>query len=71
MYWLDLVVSGQGLSDLTKYVFGHNPRIWMQFDDISHKGHLHGDIIKFCKTTVLFIIQRHNWGTEGEIVTMF
>ena len=35
------------------------------------KGHLHCDIIMFCKNTFQAIIQRHNSGTEGEIVTIF
>ena len=38
------------------------------------KGQLHCDIIMFCKkkqATFLVIIQRHNSGTEGEIVTIF
>ena len=35
------------------------------------KGQLHCDNIMFCKNTFLAVIQHHNSGTEGEIVTIF
>ena len=43
----------------------------MTFNVQKVKGQLHCDIMVFCKTTFLDIIQRHDAGTEGEIVTIF
>ena len=35
------------------------------------KGQLHCDDIMFYRNTFLAVIQHHNSGTEGEIVTIF
>ena len=43
----------------------------MTFSIQKVKGQLHCDITMFCKNTFLDIIQHHNSGTEGEIVTIF
>ena len=43
----------------------------MTFDIQQVKGQLHCDVIMFSKNTFLAIVQHHNSGTEGDVVTIF
>lgn len=72
-----LVIKGQLQCDLTKHLFGHNPRIHVIYcDEIAHKClvRLNDDVMTFlfCKSNAfLALIQHHNSGTKREVVTIF
>lgn len=50
----------QLLTKFHKYLIGWNDDIFQKVE-----GHLHCEVIVFCKNTFLAVIQNHNWRTEG------